>query len=67
MSRCLGGSIKTTLELGLRLLDECGVAVVPGEGFAAPGYLRISFARSQPELEEGGRRIASFLSGRGRR
>jgi aspartate aminotransferase len=63
VSRCLTREVPSTLALGLRLLDETGVAVVPGEGFAAPGYLRISFARSLPELEAGGRRIANFLSG----
>ena len=33
-----------------------GVAVVPGEGFGAPGYLRISFARPLDELKDGVRR-----------
>ncbi len=61
VSKCLSKEVPTTLALSLRLLDETGVAVVPGEGFAAPGYLRISFARSLPELEAGGRRIANFL------
>lgn len=61
VSKSLSKEVPTTLALGLRLLDETGVAVVPGEGFAAPGYLRISFARSLPELEAGGRRIANFL------
>ena len=61
VSKCLSQEVPTTLALGLRLLDETGVAVVPGEGFEAPGYLRISFARSLPELEAGGRRIANFL------
>jgi len=63
VARCLNREVPTTLALALRLLDETGVAVVPGEGFAAPGFLRISFARSLPELEAGGRRIANFLSG----
>jgi aspartate aminotransferase len=63
VSRCLNREVKDTLALSLRLLDETGVAVVPGEGFESPGYLRISFARSLPELEAGGRRIANFLSG----
>ena len=51
----------TTLDLGSRLLEEQGVAVVPGEGFGAPGYLRLSFARSMGDLREGAYRIASFL------
>ena len=51
----------TTLDLGARLLEEQGVAVVPGEGFGAPGYLRLSFARSMGDLREGAYRIAAFL------
>jgi aspartate aminotransferase len=56
----------TTLDLGARLLEEQGVAMVPGEGFGAPGYMRLSFARSMPELKEGVSRIGRFL-GRMRR
>jgi aspartate aminotransferase len=51
----------TTLDLGARLLEEEGVAMVPGEGFGAPGYMRLSFARSMPELKEGVSRIGRFL------
>ena len=45
-----------------------GVAVVPGEGFGAPGYLRLSFASAMADLREGARRIADALvaPGRGR-
>ena len=53
-----------TLALGLDLLDQTKVAVVPGEGFGAPGYLRVSFARPMEELKEGVQRIATFLAGR---
>jgi aspartate aminotransferase len=53
----------TTLDLGTRLLEEKGVALVAGEGFGAPGYMRLSFARSMGELKEGAARIASFLAG----
>ncbi len=65
LSRYLGREIPTTLELGRRLLEEKHVAVVPGEGFGAPGYVRISFARPLEELREGMRRIAEFLTGQG--
>ena len=34
------------MALGARLLEEEQVAVVPGEGFGAPGYFRLSFASS---------------------
>ena len=36
--------------------------MVPGEGFAAPGYLRVSFARPMDDLQAGAARIASFLA-----
>ena len=62
VSRYLRDSLSSSLELAGRLLDEERVAVVAGEGFAAPGYLRISFARSMEDLREGAKRIASFFS-----
>ena len=65
--RYLRGEVPTTLELAGRLLEEQKVAVVPGEGFGAPGYLRLSFARPMDELKEGARRIAAFLGRRARR
>jgi aspartate aminotransferase len=40
-------------ELVSWLLDETGVATVPGSAFAAPGHLRISFAASDESLEKG--------------
>lgn len=58
----LGHRAPTTLALAMRLLDEEKVAVVPGEGFSAPGYVRISFARPVDELNEGIGRLAGFLA-----
>jgi len=63
VGRHLSPRLPDTLSLALRLLEETKVAVVPGEGFAAPGYLRVSFARPMDELKEGVRRISSFLAG----
>jgi len=57
--------MKDSVELATALLDEAHVAVVPGEAFAGPGHVRISFARPLPELQDGARRIAAFLSRRG--
>jgi aspartate aminotransferase len=51
----------TSFALAMRLLDEARVATVPGEAFAAPGYLRISFARSMEELRQGVLEIRAFL------
>jgi aspartate aminotransferase len=63
VSGYLDPRLPTSLELAHRLLREQNVAVVPGEGFGAPGYLRISFARSMDELREGAERIVAFLAG----
>ena len=63
LGRYLSPEVPTTLALGSRLLEEQGVALVPGEGFGAPGYARLSFARPMEELREGVDRIGSFLGG----
>ena len=46
------------------LLNEGGVAVVPGGGFGAPGHIRISFATSMTNLEKALERIGRVLAGR---
>ena len=46
------------------LLNEAGVAVVPGSGFGAPGHMRLSFATSLPVLEKALDRMARVLVGR---
>lgn len=37
--------------LAQKLLDEAGVAVVPGTAYGAPGHLRLSFATSMAQLK----------------
>jgi aspartate aminotransferase len=61
VARHLRAGMPTTLDLAQRLLEEKGVAVVPGEAFGAPGYVRISFARPLEELREGVGLIGDFL------
>jgi aspartate aminotransferase len=46
------------------LLNEGGVAVVPGGGFGAPGHIRISFATSMANLEKAIERMGRVLAGR---
>ena len=67
VSRCLSKDVPDTVALATRLLEEEAVAVVPGEGFHAPGFFRFSFAAAPGDLEEGVRRIAGFLGGRAQR
>jgi aspartate aminotransferase len=45
-----------------RLLEEKFVAVVPGSEFGVPGYIRLSYATSLDQIEEGLSRIKEFCS-----
>ncbi len=58
-----GRTPTTTLELAGLILDEAKVAVVPGEAFGAPGYMRLSYALGDDDLVEGVTRIAKLLAG----
>jgi aspartate aminotransferase len=62
VSRCLSREVPDTVALASRLLEEKAVAVVPGEGFHAPGCFRLSLTASPEDLQEGARRIAAFLA-----
>ena len=46
-----------------RILEETGVAIVPGEAFGDSRYARMSTASSDEDLEEGVRRMARVLGG----
>ncbi|PYU23891.1 MAG: pyridoxal phosphate-dependent aminotransferase [Acidobacteria bacterium] len=48
--------------LARHLLEREQVAVVPGDAFGAPGYLRISYATSIDRIEEGLRRLERFFA-----
>jgi aspartate/methionine/tyrosine aminotransferase len=54
-------------DVALRLLEEAGVAVVPGEAFGAgfAGYLRISYAVDEATLSEGLSRLRALLGASG--
>jgi len=52
----------SSIELADLLLDEAEVAVVPGEAFGTPGYLRLSYALGDDDLVEGVGRIAALLA-----
>ncbi len=49
-------------DFAARILEEEKVAVVPGEGFGAPGYIRLSYATSDDVIEKGLERLARFCS-----
>ena len=57
------GTGRSSRELTRDLLDKAHVALVPGESFGdnGSGYLRLSYAASEPELNEALMRMANFL------
>ncbi len=51
-----------SIEFCKELLQEMGVAVVPGIGFGSEGYFRFSFATDMTTIREGIRRIEKFVN-----
>ena len=56
-----GGVLEDDLALAGYLLDEAGVALVPGSAFGAPGFMRITYACSENDIQKGISRIADAL------
>lgn len=52
----------STSELASIILEEAEVAVVPGEAFGAPGYLRLSYALGDDDLVEGITRLHKLFA-----
>ncbi len=44
-----------------QMLDDIKVAVIPGDGFGAPDYIRLSFATSEAKIKEGISRIGKWI------
>ena len=57
-----GRTPQTSAELAELVLDEVGVAVVPGEAFGAPGSFRLSYALGDDDLVDGVGRLAALLA-----
>lgn len=51
----------SSIEMAQRILDEVKVAVIPGDSFGAPGFLRLSFATSAERIREGVKRIGEWM------
>jgi len=56
-----GAAISSSTDLCLYLLDEFGLALVPGDAFGEPNGLRMSYAASMDELEEAMKRFQKGL------
>ena len=53
-------AVPTSADFAQRLLEQEHVVVTPGEAFDAPGYIRLSYATSMPQLEDGAARLLRF-------
>jgi aspartate aminotransferase len=66
LGRPIGGAHGTvcnsSADLAEYVLDEVEVAVVPGEAFGSPGYLRLSYALGDDDLVEGITRLQKLFA-----
>jgi aspartate aminotransferase len=46
------------------LLEEVGLALVPGSAFLLEGYVRLSYAMPQADIKEALKRLGAFLARR---
>jgi aspartate aminotransferase len=53
---------ETTVDLAAVILEHAEVAVVPGEAFGTPGFLRFSYALGDDDLRTGIGRMAELLA-----
>jgi aspartate/methionine/tyrosine aminotransferase len=60
--RIAGRLVNDTIELAEVAIEHSKVAVVPGEAFGAPGYLRMSYALADSELAEGVARLGKLFA-----
>ncbi|MFC2091751.1 pyridoxal phosphate-dependent aminotransferase [Elusimicrobiota bacterium] len=60
--KILNDELASSYDFSMKILQEKMVAIVPGEGFGAPGFIRLSYATSIQEITEGLKRIKEFIS-----
>ena len=63
VSACFTEKVPNSLALCEHLLESAHVAAVPGSAFGAEGHLRMSFACSDAQIEEGIKRLREGLNG----
>lgn len=57
-----GRVIETSADLAEHILEQAEVAVVPGEAFGSPGYLRLSYALGDDDIVEGVGRLQKLFA-----
>ncbi len=58
-----GEPIKDTFDLVAYFMEQAHVAMVPGDAFGAPGYLRMSFASAMEQIKEATDRLEKAIQG----
>lgn len=61
-SKAMSRRVRSTEELAMILLEKKEVAIVPGEAFGMPGFLRISYAAAMETIKTGLDRIEELLT-----
>ena len=59
---CLKNGLKTSGDFAQQLLEKEHVVVTDGAGFGTEGFVRISYATSMEQIQEGVRRIKQFVT-----
>lgn len=49
-------------DVARRILNDVNVALIPGDGFGAPGFMRLSFSTSKERIQEGVKRLAGWIA-----
>ena len=62
MRQSPSGTVESSADLAAYVLDKAEVAVVPGEAFGSPGYLRLSYALGDEDLVEGITRLQKLFA-----
>ncbi len=57
-----GRAVRSSADFAEVAIDLAKVAVVPGEAFGAPGYLRMSYALGDEEMAEGIERLHAMIT-----
>jgi aspartate aminotransferase len=58
---CDFSKVGNASQIAQKMLDEAYVAMVPGDSFGAPGFIRLSYATSDAQIREGVRRISEWI------
>jgi aspartate aminotransferase len=61
VSGCFGNKVRSSGDFAQQLLEKEQTVVTDGAGFGTEGYIRLSYATSMEQLEEGVKRIKRFV------